>query len=105
MTDEGDVSQNEQGAVPGSSEGERAQEEGRSQRQGVPGSHFREKPVKLDEELDVSITEASKRGDGVARVQGYVIFVPKCQQVRIKITMIRPNYAVAEIVQGSVTAP
>ena len=109
--DGGDANESAAPAQPG---GQKPSDEGGSgeqktvPRQGLPGSYFREKPVKLGEELDVTISELSKRGDGVARIQGYVIFVPKCQQgqqVRIKITTIRPNYAVGELVQGSGTTP
>jgi predicted RNA-binding protein with TRAM domain len=108
LSGEGDASQNNEGAATVQSGSEGTREGGGLQRPGLPGSYFREKPVKLGEELDVSISELSKRGDGVARVQGYVIFVPKCQQgqqVRIKITMIRPSYAVAEVVQGPPPTP
>lgn len=72
-----------------------------STRQGGSGSYFKEKPVKVGEEIDVTISEVSRRGDGVARIQGFVIFVPTArqgQQARIKITAIRPNFATAEIV-------
>lgn len=43
----------------------------------------------------------SKKGDGVTRVQGYVIFISNAkegQQVKIKITTIRPNFAIGELV-------
>ena len=66
-----------------------------------PKSYFMEKPVKIGDELEVSISEVSRRGDGLARVQGYVIFVPNTKQgdnVKIKITQIRPNYAIGSLV-------
>jgi predicted RNA-binding protein with TRAM domain len=69
--------------------------------QGVPGQFSEEKPVKVGDEMDITITEISRRGDGVARVQGYVIFIPsgkQGQQARIKVTTIRPNFAIAEII-------
>ncbi|MDG6926109.1 MAG: TRAM domain-containing protein [Nitrososphaerota archaeon] len=71
---------------------------------GPPGSqYFREKPVKVGDEMDVTISEVSRRGDGVTRVQGYVIFIPtgrQGQQARIRVTTIRPNFAIAEIVRS-----
>ena len=60
----------------------------------------REKPVKVGDELDVTITEVSRRGEGVARVEGFVIFVPtgrQGQQARIRVTTVMPNFATAEI--------
>jgi predicted RNA-binding protein with TRAM domain len=69
-----------------------------------PSSYFSPKPVKIGEELDVTISELSRKGDGLTRVQGYVIFVPNTKQgdnVRIKISQIRPNYAIGEIVAPS----
>ena len=69
---------------------------------GPQGQYSAEKPVKVGDELDVTITEMSRRGDGVARIQGFVIFVPtgtQGQQARIRITALRPNFAVAELVK------
>jgi predicted RNA-binding protein with TRAM domain len=65
------------------------------------GRSFAPKPVKVGDEVEVTISEVSKRGDGVTRIQGYVVFVPNAKQgdtVKIKITQIKPNYAVGEIV-------
>ncbi|NOJ30424.1 MAG: deoxyribonuclease, partial [Nitrososphaeraceae archaeon] len=52
-------------------------------------------------EYEVQITEKSNRGDGIARVQGFVIFVANGevgQKVKIKITSIGARFAKAEIV-------
>jgi predicted RNA-binding protein with TRAM domain len=65
-----------------------------------PRSYFMPKPVKIDETIDVEITEESKKGDGMTRIKGYIIFVPntkKGDKVKIKITQIRPNHAIGEI--------
>lgn len=67
--------------------------------QGAP----REKPVKVGEELDVVVSEVSRRGDGVARIQGFVIFIPNTKQgtqAKIRIKEIRPNFATAELIEG-----
>jgi predicted RNA-binding protein with TRAM domain len=76
-----------------------------SQQRQPPGGQFSEqKPVKAGEELDVTITEISRRGDGIARIQGFVVFVPTASQgqhARIRITSIKPNYAVAELMRPS----
>jgi len=41
------------------------------------GPRFKDKPVKPGDEMDVTISEMSKKGDGVTKVQGYVIFIPR----------------------------
>ncbi len=47
--------------------------------------------------------ETSKRGDGIARVKGFVIFVPNTKpggdKVKVKITRVGRSYAVAEVTQ------
>jgi len=75
---------------------------------GSGGSRFgaaysKEKPVKVGEELDVTISEVSRRGDGVARIQGFVIFIPNTKQgttAKIRIKEIRPSFATAELVES-----
>ena len=59
------------------------------------------KPIKVDQELDVTIEGEGKSGDGVAKEQGFVIFVPgakKGDTVHIKITEMRNKFAKGEIV-------
>lgn len=76
--------------------------EGHQERRGLPRSYFKPKPVKVGDELDVEITEVSKKGDGLTRVQGYVIFVPNTKQgdkVKIRITQIRPSFALGEVLK------
>ena len=84
--------------------GEDSQDSGSQETQSGAGPYSQEKPVKVGDEMDVIITEISRRGDGVARVKGYVIFIPtgkQGQQARIKITMIRPSFAIAEIINSA----
>ncbi|MGH9972941.1 MAG: TRAM domain-containing protein [Nitrososphaeraceae archaeon] len=59
------------------------------------------KPVEMGKEYEVEITEISNRGDGIARVQGFVIFVvggKVGQNVKIRITSIGERFAKAEVV-------
>lgn len=63
--------------------------------------NFANKPVELGKEYTVQITETSYKGDGVARVQGFVIFVKDGKvgnDVKIKITSIGNRFAKAELV-------
>ena len=62
---------------------------------------FIPKPVEVGKEYDVTIEELSSRGEGIARVQGLVIFVPNTKQsehVKIKVTRISRRFAEAEVV-------
>jgi len=45
----------------------------------------------------------SRRGDGIARVEGFVIFVPNTKQgehVKFKITRVGNRFATGELVQA-----
>jgi predicted RNA-binding protein with TRAM domain len=62
------------------------------------------KPVETGKEYDVTITEISRKGDGIARVEGFVIFVKDGkagQNAKIKITQVGGRFASAEIVGSS----
>ncbi len=65
-----------------------------------PG-RFPPKPVEIGKEYDVEILELSRRGEGIARIKGFVCFVPKTKpgdKVRIRITRISRRFAEAEVV-------
>ena len=36
-----------------------------------------EKPVEEGKEYELDIKEVSRRGDGVARIEGFVVFIPQ----------------------------
>jgi len=64
------------------------------------GYGVRAKPVEVGKEYDVVVTETSQRGDGVARIQGYVVFVEGAragQKARIKVTRVGERFANAQI--------
>ncbi|HZT35942.1 MAG TPA: TRAM domain-containing protein [Nitrososphaera sp.] len=68
------------------------------------GGGFGPKPVEAGKEYDVQITETSRKGDGIARVQGFVIFVKDGkvgQNTKVKVTNVGARFATAEIVQPS----
>ena len=59
------------------------------------------KPVNEGEVHTVTITETSQRGDGVARIKNFVIFVPGTKSgdtVKIKIKEVRGKHAVGEVI-------
>ena len=65
----------------------------------------RPKPVETGKEYDVSITEISRKGDGIARVDGFVIFVKGGQvgqNAKVKVTQVGGRFATAEVIgEGS----
>ncbi len=67
--------------------------------EGMGGRDFGAKPVKVGDELDVTIEAVAQKGDGIAKIQGFVIFVPGArqgEQVKIRITDVRGRHAIAE---------
>jgi predicted RNA-binding protein with TRAM domain len=62
-----------------------------------------EKPVKVGETYDVEINEVGSRGDGIARVKNFVVFVSdtkKGDKCKIKITQVSRRFAIGEKVGG-----
>jgi predicted RNA-binding protein with TRAM domain len=59
------------------------------------------KPVETGKEYDVQISELSRQGDGIARIQGFVIFVKGAkagEKARIKVTKVGDRSANGEVV-------
>jgi len=66
------------------------------------GKGFKRCPVEMGKEYEVEITEISPQGEGVARIQGFVIFIADAKpgdHAKIKITRIGGMNAKAEIVK------
>ncbi|MBI2148148.1 TRAM domain-containing protein [Candidatus Woesearchaeota archaeon] len=62
-------------------------------------------PIKQGDELDVKIEAVGAKGDGIAKVKGFVIFVPGAKEgenVKVRITKVFRKVGFAEIVgEGS----
>ena len=61
-------------------------------------------PVRVGEEIDVTIEGNGEKGDGIAKVNGFVIFVPnvsKGDTVKIKVTKVLKKVGFAEVVGSS----
>ena len=71
-------------------------------RAGSSGPRFNvKKPVELGEEYEADIAELSRRGEGIAKIQGFVIFVPNTKpgdHVKFKVTKVARRFATAEVV-------
>lgn len=56
-------------------------------------------PVEEGKEYEVDIKELSRRGEGLARINGFVVFVPGAKpgdHLKIQITQIRDRFAIGE---------
>jgi len=65
------------------------------------GPRFPPKPVEIGKEYDVEIQETSRRGEGIARIKGLVVFVPNTKpgdKVKIRVTRISRRFCEAELV-------
>jgi len=65
------------------------------------GPRFTPKPVEIGKEYDVEIAETSRRGEGIARIKGLVVFVPNTKpgdKVKVRITRISRRFCEAEVV-------
>ena len=62
-------------------------------------------PVKVGDELTVKIEAVGEKGDGIAKKDGFVLFVPSAKQgdeVKIRVTRVLQKVGFAEVVgEGS----
>ena len=64
-------------------------------------NYFLPKPVKVGDEVEVTIDATASKGDGLAKKDGFVIFVKDAKQgetVKVRITDVRARFATGEIV-------
>jgi len=56
-------------------------------------------PIEEGEEYDVKIEDVGKEGDGITRINGFVVFVPDTKvgdEVKVKIVSVRRKFGFAE---------
>ena len=61
-------------------------------------------PVKVGDEFTVTIEAVGEKGDGIAKKDGFVLFVPNTKQgdtVKIRVTRVLRKVGFAEVVGGS----
>jgi len=61
-------------------------------------------PVKVGDEVEVKIEGVGGKGDGIAKVNGFVIFVPGTKQgdtVKVKITKVFRKVGFGEVIGAS----
>ncbi|MFY9199568.1 MAG: TRAM domain-containing protein [Methanosarcina flavescens] len=59
-------------------------------------------PVEEGEVYDVTIQDIARQGDGIARIEGFVVFVPGTKvgdEIRIKVERVLPKFAFASVVE------
>jgi predicted RNA-binding protein with TRAM domain len=59
-------------------------------------------PINEGEEYDVKIEDTGRDGDGIARIDGFVIFVAGAKvgdEVKIRINTTRRNFGFADVVE------
>jgi 23S rRNA (uracil1939-C5)-methyltransferase len=64
------------------------------------GGESYDAPVAEGTEYDVTIEDIAREGDGIARVQGFVIFVPGTKigdNVKIKVDKVMRRFAIASV--------
>ena len=65
---------------------------------------MKEPPVKEGEEYTLKVESVGAKGDGVAKLQGYTIFIPggkADEEYMVKITKVFPSYAFSEVINES----
>ena len=72
--------------------------------------NFRERPspVNVGDEIDVKIEAVGEKGDGIAKKEGFVLFVPNTkegQEVKIRVTKVLRKVGFAEVVGESEGTP
>jgi len=75
---------------------------------GFFGRDYREAPVREGDVLDVKIVATGEKGDGIARVNNFVVFVPgkkEGEEAKIRITKVLRKVAFAEVIGGAEAAP
>ncbi|PTD93608.1 deoxyribonuclease [archaeon SCG-AAA382B04] len=59
-------------------------------------------PVDVGETYEVEIEDTGKEGDGIARIDNFVVFIPDAEvgeEVKIEIKTVKHTFAVGEIVE------
>ncbi|ABE51306.1 TRAM-domain protein [Methanococcoides burtonii DSM 6242] len=59
-------------------------------------------PVEAGETYEVTIEDIAREGDGIARVSGFVVFVPNTSvgdEVTIKVTKVMRKFAFGEVAE------
>jgi predicted RNA-binding protein with TRAM domain len=68
---------------------------------GGSSGNFAPKPVKVGDEVEVKVEAVATKGDGIAKKDGFVIFVKGAKEgdtLKVRISDVRERFAVGEII-------
>jgi len=94
----------EGGSSSGGYEGRDRREGGSGRRSGGMGmnpNYFLPKPVKVGDEVEVTVEAQASRGDGIAKKDGFVIFIKGAKEgdkLKVRITEVKARFAIGEVV-------
>ena len=66
----------------------------------IKSNYFLPKPVKVGDEVEVTVEAVASKGDGIAKKDGFVIFIKGAKEgdkVKVKITDVKARFAIGEI--------
>jgi len=64
-------------------------------------NYFLPKPVKVGDEVEVKVEAVASKGDGIAKKDGFVIFIKGAKEgetIKVKITDVKARFAIGEII-------
>ncbi|MDE1871261.1 MAG: TRAM domain-containing protein [Candidatus Micrarchaeota archaeon] len=64
-------------------------------------NYFLPKPVKVGDEVEVKVEAVASKGDGIAKKDGFVIFIKGAKEgdtVKVRITDVKARFAIGELV-------
>ena len=67
----------------------------------IKSNYFLPKPVKIGDEVEVKVEAIASKGDGIAKKDGFVIFIKGAKEgdtVMVRITDVKARFAVGEII-------
>lgn len=74
---------------------------GRGRRMNMNPNYFLPKPVKVGDEVEVKVEAVASKGDGIAKKDGFVIFIKGANEgdtVKVRITDVKARFAIGEII-------
>jgi predicted RNA-binding protein with TRAM domain len=89
-----------QGEFRGERRGDRGDRRG-GRGMGIKPNYFLPKPVKAGDEVEVKVEAVASKGDGIAKKDGFVIFIKGAKEgdtVKVRITEVKARFAIGEIV-------
>ncbi len=66
----------------------------------IKSNYFLPKPVKVGDEVEVTVEAVASKGDGIAKKDGFVIFIKGAKEgdkLKVRITDVKARFAIGEI--------